>query len=202
MQSAQPQWSDIAHQELNARSWFDTRVPDVNIITRYSSSSVTTGTVAAILLNGIGAGADDDQRTGRTIHMNQLTLRFTGTNEGRYFYVVYDKQANGAAPDLTYGEGNTFFTNNDSAAAWPTNAPQYLWPNDDNDGRLIWLATIRVSSENQLLTHTVDLQKLPVHYNGTGNTITAIVSGALYLVVAMSATSVVTRGWQLSYFDA
>lgn len=206
LQAVQPTWDSIEQQELNARGWFDTKAKDINIITRYASSSLAMTTVNAILLNGIAAGSDNDERKGRTIYMNQLTFRFTCQNTGTYLYIVYDRAANGAAPDLTFGEGNTFFTNNDAGAAWPGSgtASQFVWPVDDNDGRLIWLAAIRTNAENQVATTTVDLHRLPVQYNGTGNTIASISTGALYMVLINPNTGSVTftRGWQLSYFDA
>lgn len=206
LQAVQPTWDSTEQQELNARGWFDTKAKDINIITRYGSSSLLMTTVNAILLNGIAAGSDNDERKGRTIYMNQLTFRFSVQNTGHYLYIVYDRAPNGAAPDLTFGEGNTFFTNNDAGAAWPAGgvASQFVWPVDDNDGRLTWLAGIRVNTENQNATTTVDLRRLPVQYSGTGNTIASITTGALYMVIVNASTGSITfnRGWQLSYFDA
>lgn len=197
LRTVQPFWETVEAQDLNTRGWFNTRIDGLSIITRYNSTSYTINTVNVLLLNGIAGGTDSDDRQGQKIILNQLFMRF---NSGMVCYVVYDRQANGANPTLTAAEGNTFFTQNDTGAAWPTPFHNIICPNYNSNNRLIWLARI---PGVQTTDFTVDLQKLPTIYSGTDATIASIASGALYLVIPQSNTSTATTvQWQLSYFDA
>lgn len=197
----QPRWDSVENQDLNASWGFETSDPKLNFITRTSTTAILEDSINALLLNGIGAGSDEDQRTGRSIRLHQLRIRITASSS--LAYIVFDKNANGTAPTLTFAEGNTFFTSNDTGAAWTTtlSSDWLLWPNVHNRGRLIWLETIRQTDNFE--TYTVDLQGLRTVYNGTGDTIAAISTGALYLVkpfVSNGAGSIVMT-YQLSYYD-
>lgn len=202
--SIQPFWDSKKDQELNSNYWFETEPDGLNIITRFSTETFTSGVCYATLLNGTASGSDGDERKGRVITMHQLRIRWAVGNDvtgAGNVYIVYDKAPNGAAPDLTYGEGNTFFTNNDTGAAWP--GANYLWPNHHNEGRLIWLGVGEHAASRPATVYTFDLRGLKTYYSGTGDTIASINTGALYLVTANGSgtASSWSRGWQLSYWD-
>lgn len=158
-----------------------------------STSYNVTTSASIILLNGIAAGDDSDQRDGRRVTLDSVSIR------GDLFYavttsahpadmvrmmLVYDKQANGAAPAITDILINA-------------NADSHY--NQNNMGRFevlwdqVWtLPQVPASTTSSVLFPKIKATKRvgrATQYSGTGNTVASIASGALYLVWVGSQAS-------------
>jgi len=152
-----------------------------------AAEDVDLGTTV-LWLNGIAAGTDIGERIGRKIVMRKIVANLTmhiktavTASAGCRAMLVYDKQANAAAPavgdvlDLTVGLGDE-------------NAPINL----QNRSRFVimrdWKTIVNaegVTGDSRGKT-LVWKGALPVIYSGVGNTIGSINSGSLWLMTVGS----------------
>lgn len=152
---------------------------------KYLDTSISGATIpiaasgSITLLNGVVQGTDANQRIGRKVTWESVLVRFvcrpnatTPLNSAYRIMLVVDKQANGAAPNITdIFETATFASPNAMAnrARFVT-----LW---DKKG------VITTSNEAVTIEELFLRKKFQTIYSGTAATIGSIASGALYLVL-------------------
>lgn len=146
----------------------------------------TTGTVT--LLNGVATGDDFTDRDGRRITMTSLYIQgmvtavdnVTGASLARLI-VVYDKQANGAAPAITdvlkaadsYAQINL---NNRSRFQIIADKRYALGPMSDTATQAF------AGSPSVMPVKIYRKLNLETQYSGTGATIASIATGSLYML--------------------
>jgi len=161
---------------------------------------------AVVLLNGISQGSDIFERDGRQISLHslkgQLLLSPNLTQDlGAYvLYFIYDMAPNGATPAIT-----------DIFVA----ASNVTVPRQDNAWRFKVMKTVMynpayqtvttlpiVDSPTKYFNMTLSLAGKKTHYINTGNTITSIGQGAVYMV-AIGANSLCdyTYSFSLKYTE-
>lgn len=153
-----------------------------------TANSTFTGAGAPVLLNGIATGAGATERIGRKIILKSLLLRWrfdmnpaeianiTGGVNGR-LVVVYDKQANAVAPNIT----DVFNTDNFIS--------QLNLNNRDRFVVLVDKITDPISKEGDWSTcgkRFVRLNNEVVFNQGTTNDIGSIQTGSVYAFFAVS----------------
>lgn len=158
------------------------------------AAAATFGT--GILLNGLATGTDASSRIGRKITMKSLYVRWSslfvagaGGGGAIRILVVYDKQANAAAPAIT-----------DILLANDFNSPNNL----SNRDRFVTLAdyvTEQLSTASNLADcgvfhKTLNLETM---FNaGSAGTIADITSGSIYMFIAQSG-GITTTAPTLAY---
>lgn len=147
---------------------------------------IDTGTF--VLLNGIGAGTEVFQRTGRQINLKYLTMKMAFTQQNgavnaqqlRYM-IVYDRQPNAAV------FANSDLLDNSVALLWWTRKPTN--PNNRDRFQILVDKTIQVNPtlveySTPLVDQTLNLKNFTTQYNATaGLLVNAIQTGSLYLVM-------------------
>lgn len=184
------------------------------------------------LLNDLVVGANAYQRIGRTVLMQNLHVRGAfypsgnaGTVAGEYIrlVVVYDRQANGAAPSYSDIFQSTDAAGNTSSGAFDypriSNAERFVILADEHfnwcatatngtGGILAQAASVQNQNQDTRFDRFIPLKGIPVSYTGAGGSGAAsIASGALYFVTIGSnaaATAGSTFNWtaRLRYTDA
>lgn len=169
-----------------------------------AAAPIFTNPGATSLLNGIPVGTGPSERLGRKLTMRSLYLRYsvslaatsTGGSPIRIL-VVYDKQANGAA-----------FAPTDNLDANDFNSPNNLG-NAERFITLMDILTPVVSVQNDFSVCGTAFKKIGLDemFNDTGGgTITDILSGSLYALVAQTssigvASPLVNLFFRLRYTD-
>lgn len=155
--------------------------------------AITTGSVT--LLNGVAQGDDFTNRTGRKITMKSLYIRgvvknfdtTSGPTLGRML-IVYDKQANAAAPTVA------------DILKEATSTSQFNLNNRDRFSIIMdkqWAVGCIDTTATQSfaagpICHEYKLYKklnLDTIFNGTGATIASIATGSIYMVIIGDVTT-------------
>lgn len=135
----------------------------------------TTGTIA--LINGVAQGTDFTTRVGRKFNMRSILLRArigvggTATASVWRMMLVYDKQANAAAPAITDILDSINTTSNNNLA----NRERFIVIMDK-------LGYVEAAGRSQIPFKKYKRCALEVTNGGTGNTVGSIVTGSLWLV--------------------
>lgn len=170
----------------------------------------TTGTVT--LINGVATGTDFTDRVGRKIIMRSVYVRgiifpddFSTLNSLARIMLVYDMQANGAAPAIT------------DILKSATSVSQLNLNNRDRfrvlmDKQWVLGAIDNTATQSVAGSPTVHALKKftrlnhEVLFNGTGATVASIATGALYLVTvgtqAAGAAATTTISTRVRFEDA
>ena len=191
-------------------------------LTKYvdvTNTSVISSTAQFVLLNGVAAGSDFYQRTNRTINGKEIKINIEfkqhATAIGYYpddtarILVVWDHQAD-ATPTIS----DVLLDLNTLGV---TNSDNLSHKNINNKERFIFLANRRyalpgytITTTNQINTVNspqdpnneiwsetinIKLDSFITRFNGTGSTISAINTGALYFIVFGSVPS---SGWSVN----
>lgn len=162
------------------------------------------------LLNGISEGTGGNERVGRVLNLDTISLRIAGSSPsgfGNTFYrvmVVYDSQCNGTA--LTVGALLTTPAN--------PHLSFYDLGNRDRfrviyDGRFASNAIGGGTTRYTIRGIGRKIDQLKTVYSDSGNTVAAIATGSLYLVVlgtpAVGDDNAVKQylsiDWRLRYYD-
>jgi len=162
-------------------------IADQKIFDAVSSLSynvTTTGSI--VLLNGIAAGTDYNQRDGRRAIIDSVSIQgdlfYSSTTLAHpadlvRFMIVYDKQANGAQPLITdilnFANADSFYNINNLGrfevlSDWTSTLPQ-----------------VPAATTSAVYFPKIKLNKRisrGTEYSGTGGGIATISSGALYLI--------------------
>lgn len=192
-------------------------------VKQISSSSISGpgSTGALVLMPLIAQGLDDGQRIGDSVRIKKIELRqflsqSTAATAGDLFrtLIVYDKQANGAAPtfaqvitDNTAGGYLAIGTPNNvyiSPGGMGTSRFKILYDKLNVFDQQVALAgtTSQISRENHIVLNKLNL---PINYSGTGSTVASIASGSVYiLTVGVNNTNVTSSvaSWAIDYTDA
>jgi len=170
-------------------------------------------TASITLLNGVALGSDNFNRIGREITMKYLRVKgdiretgVAGGNEYCRIAIVYDRQANFAAPVYT-----DIFAVTTNAGVQSSTAESL--PNEAKADRFLILkdftvslpsSTAGVASGNNvpfdttLIDWYIPLKGLGVKFLGTGSTIASITAGSLYMVVIGRAAAAGTEVWEFT----
>jgi len=154
-------------------------------------------TASIVLMNGVATGDDYTNRDGRKISMTSALLRLyfesstTTTEPLVRLMLIYDKQANGAAPTAADIFDATIATN----AVSPNNL--------NNRDRFVTLADeafimkqgVNVAGSFRAhLCRYIKLPRLQTVFSGTGATVASIATGSIYLVQVSNVASVTSTG--------
>jgi len=155
--------------------------PSTRIEKKYIDTTVTSGwpattaaTWALTLINGVAQGTTDSTRVGQRIQMKSLQLRLTSpstVNQPVRVRVIYDKNANAAAPtatDVFEADVQNALNQNGTAGRFITLFDEKCYTDNSND-------TVSIDKFVKL--------DLPVQYSGTAATIASISAGSLYLML-------------------
>lgn len=173
-------------------------VPGSGVEVKYLDSTINfalnnsgTGTPAALLLNSLAGGTDDNERIGRKITVNsiQIAYRIAGSNSdlgsGNFpensdtarVVIVHDKQPNGVG--ITYPD-----VYNIVGGAGPTDPMAFRQM--DQSSRFSILSdnrhTVCLNGPNGIDNSRYIKCKLPVRYQGSGSGIANITTGAIWLL--------------------
>ena len=180
----------INQQALRTGGWAN---PSAGGELKFVDNSATTSTnlattwSAAILLNGLANGSDASTRIGRKVTMKSLLVRYVaslqaGSTQGSpvRILIIYDKQANAAAPGIT-----------EILLADDFRSPNNL----SNRDRFVTLAdtiTDPIAVNGTFSVAGVIYKKfsLETMFNqGTAGTIGDITSGSVYMFVSQTGTA-------------
>jgi len=171
--------------------------PELKTVDVTSGPSAFSTSGAVLLLNGVATGTDYNTRVGRKVLMKSMNFKLStyinsacGTGETIRVMIIYDTQANGAAPTVA----NILQT-----AAW--DAPMNL----DNRDRFKVLYdkfksvgaynfTAGAITTGDFFSPLFKVYKkinLDVNFSGTGATIGSIATGSVYLLtISMNGSGV------------
>lgn len=152
--------------------------------TKYHDASDTddvTTTPTISLLNGLSPGSGMDNRIGRVITMKslllqaRLNLESSALDQAGRFLVVYDKQANGAAPGIT----DILVSSSVVSLKNLNNRNRFVILMD----RTIDMNNLGGGLRSYSFKEYINLKNFTTVYNaGTDGTITDIVTGSLFMV--------------------
>lgn len=159
--------------------------------TRYTTAGTFT------LLNGVASGFDADNRIGRRIHMHKVHYTtfwngIAGSDHDARIVVFYDKAPNGAAP-------TTALLFEQTTTPWASAF------NKDTEWRFEILSDTMGAVDSAgygigAQDVCIELDHYVTYTSGTGATITAIQSGALYLYLVSGRNAMSDSGSVTMYY--
>lgn len=179
---------DAVHQRLVAVGGAGTRYrekknTDVTPTITWTLSTSTWN--APILLNGVATGDDGVSRDGRKVLFKKILVKAlhkvantsNGTSMFR-FVIVYDKQANGAAPAITDVFTEDYFLTTNNLG----NVDRFVILKD-------WITKPMTVDGPEATAETKSKStQMETLYSGTTNAITSISSGAIWLFCCSAGT--------------
>jgi len=154
---------------------------DVTAVTINSTGSVT-------LINGVAQGTDFTTRVGRKFNMKSILIRFLiyfGSTSilpsAVRWMIVYDKQANGAAPAVTDILDAATVTSNNNLS----NRDRFLVVFD----KIRVLGATAANDNSMFYVKKYKRMAMETTNSGTGATVGSISTGALYLVMVGDRTA-------------
>lgn len=161
------------------------------------------------LLNGVANGADLYQRVGRKIYQKSLHIRGivrpsanagVAAQGGMRMIVYYDSNPNGSAPGLS---DLLLDSNSGAAQTWLSNLNMgnrerfmilrdrvIYYPNATNANPGVITGAVPVTTQdNFVFNEFIKLKGIETVFNGTGGTISAINTGAIYVLFVGDSAS-------------